>query len=154
MLETLLLDEDSLLLTWFISTFLQIFNAVLCNFLELFFVLFFHRIRLFLLVLQQSFELLHISCFSSFSWKLVPWFCHSHTEAVSSHLCPCVLVDQVEWCCCLPCPCSSDSKGTKAIAINVNGLRVDTGKGKNIGVKCHRYPITFMVSMMLEGKEE
>ncbi len=36
MLETLLLDEDSLLLTWSISTVLQIFNAVLFNFLGCF----------------------------------------------------------------------------------------------------------------------
>ncbi len=61
MLETLLLDEDSLLLTWSISTVLQIFNAVLCNFLELFFIrFFFFCIWLFPLVFHQSFELLNI----------------------------------------------------------------------------------------------
>ncbi len=36
MLETLLLDEDSLLLTWFISSVLQVFNAVLCIFVGCF----------------------------------------------------------------------------------------------------------------------
>ncbi len=41
MLETLLLDEDSHLLTWFISTVLKIFNAVLCNFLVAFRPIFF-----------------------------------------------------------------------------------------------------------------
>ncbi len=30
-----------------------------------------------------------IFCFTSFSGQLVPWLCHSHTETVSSHLCPC-----------------------------------------------------------------
>jgi hypothetical protein len=56
MLETLLLDEDSLLLTWSISTVFQIFNPVLCNFLELFFIRFFFfciRLRLFPLFFQQ-----------------------------------------------------------------------------------------------------
>ena len=57
--------------------------------------IFFLCIRLFPLVLQQSFELLNIFCFSGFSGQLVPWLCHSHTETVSSHLCPCILVDQV-----------------------------------------------------------
>ncbi len=41
MLETFLLDEDSLLFTWSISAVLHIFYAVLCNFLELFFIRFF-----------------------------------------------------------------------------------------------------------------
>jgi hypothetical protein len=41
------------------------------------------------------FELLHISRFSGFSSKLIPWFCHSRTKAVSSHLCPRILVNQV-----------------------------------------------------------
>jgi hypothetical protein len=52
-------------------------------------------IRLFPLVFQQSFELLDIFCLPGFSGQLVPWLCHSHTETVSSHLCPCILVDQV-----------------------------------------------------------
>ncbi len=33
MLETLFLDEDSLLLTWSISTVFRVFNAVLCIFM-------------------------------------------------------------------------------------------------------------------------
>jgi hypothetical protein len=45
MLETLLLDEDSLLFTWSISTVLQIFNAVLCNFLGCFSSNFFSPLR-------------------------------------------------------------------------------------------------------------
>jgi hypothetical protein len=85
MLETLLLDEDSLLLTWSISTVLPIFNAVLCNFLSCFSSdFFFFCIRLFPLVFLQSFEVLNIFCFSGFSGKLVPWLCHSHNETVSS----------------------------------------------------------------------
>jgi hypothetical protein len=43
-------------------------SSMLCSVtFELFFVRFFHRLRLFPLVLQQSFELLHISCFPGFS---------------------------------------------------------------------------------------
>ena len=96
MLETLLLDEDSLLLTWSISTVFRVFNAVLCIFMGCFSSdFFFLCIRLFPLVFQQSFELLDIFCLSGFSGQLVPWLCHSHTETVSSHLCPCILVDQV-----------------------------------------------------------
>ena len=41
MLETLLLDEDSLLLMWSISTVFQVFNAVLCIFMGCFFIRFF-----------------------------------------------------------------------------------------------------------------
>ena len=95
MLETLLLDEDSLLLTWSISTVFRVFNAVLCIFMGCCSSDFFLCIRLFPLVFQQSFELLDIFCLSGFSGQLVPWLCHSHTETVSSHLCPCILVDQV-----------------------------------------------------------
>jgi len=95
MLETLFLDEDSLLLTWSISTVFRVFNAVLCIFMGCCSSDFFLCIRLFPLVFQQSFELLDIFCLSGFSGQLVPWLCHSHTETVSSHLCPCILVDQV-----------------------------------------------------------
>jgi hypothetical protein len=78
MLETLLLDEDSLLLTSSISTVLQVFNAVLCNFLELFFVRFFFTASDYLHSFF-SYLLNNISCFSGFSGKLVPWLCHSLT---------------------------------------------------------------------------
>ncbi len=59
--------------------FLHVFNAVPCNFLELFFIRNFFSFSSDFFHSFFSYLLNNISCFSGFSGKLVPWFCHSLT---------------------------------------------------------------------------
>ncbi len=94
MLETLLMDEDSLLLT--VARLKCYLNLQCCAlyFMELFFVRFFSASDFFSLVVQQFFELLHISRFSGL-------FHGSATLTLklfllTSVLSPCILVDQIQ----------------------------------------------------------
>jgi hypothetical protein len=86
MFETLLLDEDSLLLTWSISTVLQVFNAVLCIFMGCFSSDFFPLHPTISTRSSAVFWTAGHFCFSGFSGQLIPWLCHSHWYCFFSSL--------------------------------------------------------------------